>query len=554
MKNRIVSILLLWGIRLLGYGRWLTVMQTTRHPERQQHNLLKRILQDNKLTEFGINHHFPITMSAQDYRKNTPIQTYETLQNAIAEQRNTQKPILTIEQPILYAQTSGTTGEPKYIPVTASALEDYKKQQQLVSYHFSRQCPKAFQGDVLAIVSPAVEGTFDNGVPYGSASGSIYNAMPRRVRDKYVIPPYVFNVKDYDEKYQLILCLALAKRNISYIACANPSTLVRLLSLANKSLTKFIHCIETGELSSLTANGEILQSLKNRFIADPDRASELKQLNTQQILGLIDFWPGLKLITTWTTGSCGTALSAMTDKLPQSVVLMDIGYIASEFRCSMTIDAKTQNGLPLLTDHFYEFADVSAWDRGERETRLLHELNFGKFYYIIVTTCTGLYRYFMNDIIKVTGYFNKTPLLKFMQKGRGVTSITGEKLYESQLLESVENAMTQYDLSSVFVMAVADVCNNHYQVFIEMKEHSSYSLSGFSNFLDEAIGERNIEYKAKRDSGRLQPIEVCWLRSGAYEAYKHDCLKQGQREGQFKIIALQYQHDFLYSFEHWIKY
>ena len=37
--------------------------------------------------------------------------------------------------------------------------------------------------------------------------------------------------------------------------------------------------------------------------------------------------------------------------------------------------------------------------------------------------------------------------------------------------------------------------------------------------------------------------------SGTGEAYKQHCLKQGQREGQFKLIALQYQSDCTFPFE-----
>ena len=46
----------------------------------------------------------------------------------------------------------------------------------------------------------------------------------------------------------------------------------------------------------------------------------------------------------------------------------------------------------------------------------------------------------MNDIVRVTGRLHATPLLAFVQKGKGVTSLTGEKLYESQVLEAVRRA------------------------------------------------------------------------------------------------------------------
>ena len=57
-----------------------------------------------------------------------------------------------------------------------------------------------------------------------------------------------------------------------------------------------------------------------------------------------------------------------------------------------------------------------------------------------MSTQTGLYRYFMNDIVRVTGKFHETPTIQFVQKGKGVTNITGEKLYESQVIQAVLSA------------------------------------------------------------------------------------------------------------------
>ena len=46
----------------------------------------------------------------------------------------------------------------------------------------------------------------------------------------------------------------------------------------------------------------------------------------------------------------------------------------------------------------------------------------------------------MNDLVEVTGRFANTPLLRFVQKGKGVTSLTGEKLYEAQVIQAVQDA------------------------------------------------------------------------------------------------------------------
>ena len=61
--------------------------------------------------------------------------------------------------------------------------------------------------------------------------------------------------------------------------------------------------------------------------------------------------------------------------------------------------------------------------------------------------------------------------------------------------------------------------------------------------MDRRLGELNIEYHSKRASGRLQPLEVTVLKSGAADAYKAACVRAGQREGQFKPVVLQFRRD-----------
>ena len=71
-----------------------------------------------------------------------------------------------------------------------------------------------------------------------------------------------------------------------------------------------------------------------------------------------------------------------------------------------------------------------------------------------MTTQNGLYRYFINDIIQVTGKYNNTPTIQFIQKGDGVISLTGEKLYEDQVNKAVLKVIKNYDLRIKFYVMV----------------------------------------------------------------------------------------------------
>jgi hypothetical protein len=73
------------------------------------------------------------------------------------------------------------------------------------------------------------------------------------------------------------------------------------------------------------------------------------------------------------------------------------------------------------------------------------------------------------------------------------------------------------------------------------------------NAVDVALKKLNVEYSAKRESNRLHPLVAAWLIPESGEAYKQFCLQQGQREGQFKTVALSYRKSFGFDFLPWME-
>ena len=256
-----------------------------------------------------------------------------------------------------------------------------------------------------------------------------------------------------------------------------------------------------------------------------------------------DLWPGIRLVTTWTGGSCGIALDKLREKLPSRAVVMELGYQSTECRGTIALEPETSGGLPPLHHHFFEFVEQDAWDHDTPEFLTLDQLEAGRRYYMLITTASGLYRYFMNDLVEVTGFFQQTPLLRFVQKGKGFTSLTGEKLYEGQTIDAIRETTTRYGLSPGFFLLVADEAVSAYRLFIELEGDGRPDAREIGAAVDARLGELNIEYHAKRESGRLGPLTVAWLRRGTGEAYKAAGVRAGQREGQFKPRVLQYRKE-----------
>jgi hypothetical protein len=227
----------------------------------------------------------------------------------------------------------------------------------------------------------------------------------------------------------------------------------------------------------------------------------------------------------------------------------ELGYISSEFRGTVVVDPLRSLAVPAITETFFEFAERQAWDDGDRTTVTADRLQVGREYYVIVTTDGGLYRYFMNDLVEVTGRFHDTPAIQFVRKGKGVTSITGEKLYENQAIEAVQQAMRSLELRSGFFLVLADAAASRYRVVVEMESPGEDVGAALREAIDGALGRLNVEYRQKRDSGRLEPLDLVLVAPGTADRYKAHCVASGQREAQFKLLALQYAADCPFDFE-----
>ena len=228
---------------------------------------------------------------------------------------------------------------------------------------------------------------------------------------------------------------------------------------------------------------------------------------------------------------------------------MELGYQSTECRGTIALEAETQGGLPPLDHHFFEFVRQEHWENGRREFVGLEELEPGPRYYIAITTVSGLYRYFMNDLVEVAGRYRNTPLIRFVQKGKGVTNLTGEKLYEAQVIEAVQAAARRRGFVPGFFILVADEETSSYNLLLEADREATSSIREAAADIDRCLGELNVEYHSKRASGRLAPLTISLLREGAGEAYKAACVRAGQREGQFKPAVLQYRKDLALRFE-----
>ena len=538
----------MWGYRAL---YWRPLERAAASPQRAQRQVLARLLSANAETQFANDHHFASIRTVDDFRERIPVHEYEQLRPYIDEQRRTGRNALTREAPLFYAQTSGSTGAPKLVPITPSMLRLHKQEQALFSYLQYRACPEAFAGKAWGIMGAAVEGRLDSGHTVGSVSGHLYRSLPRVIQRRFVVPPEVSTIGDYETKYLVILRLALNEPRITYLGTPNPSTFLRLLDVLDTNRDLLARSVESGRFDILDGlDRDVREAVRPRLSRSLHMA---RCLAKDGDLTFADLWPEIRLVTTWTGGSCGIALNRLRATLPSHTRVMELGYQSTEFRGSIALDTETAAGIPPLHHHFFEFVEQSSWDAQQPTFLTLDQLQQGRTYYVIVTTASGLYRYFMNDLVAVDGSCRSTPLIRFLQKGKGVTSMTGEKLYESQVIESVSTTLSRHGCCPAFFTMIADEQAGGYRVFVELGDGSSADSQRVAQEIDDCLGRLNIEYHGKRVSGRLRPLDVVWLRDGTGEAFKASCVRAGQREGQFKHVALQYRKDLRFPLEEYAR-
>lgn len=176
----------------------------TRDPEEAQRRVLRHIIGRNRSTAFGQDHAFGDVRSPGDYARRLPIREYEALRPYVDRLLAGETNVLTDEPPLMFATTSGTTGEPKHIPVTRGWARSMAGLMRLWALRAVSDHPGLLAHRILAIVSPAVEGRTPGGLPFGSMSGLTYARLPWLIRRQHVLPYAAALIRDYDTRYFLM--------------------------------------------------------------------------------------------------------------------------------------------------------------------------------------------------------------------------------------------------------------------------------------------------------------------------------------------------------------
>ncbi len=535
----------LWKIKLAltlaGKKMWRILDKASKNVKKAEFDILMDIVAYAKDTVYGREHHFSEIKTIQDFQKCVPVNNYEDLEPFIKRHTRGETDVLFPGKPIMYATTSGTTKEPKWIPITEKYnKETYNGLSRIWLYSILKENPDVFDGPEFSIVGKAVEGYTEDGSCYGSFSGHVYENIPGFLKVLHVLPTEVYGITDYSSRYYVLLRMTI-EHSIHLLITGNPSTLLEMNNVVQKNLESFIRDIETGTLKKdLAIDPAIRQNIEAYLSPNPERAAGLQALKEKyDIVYPKHYWPELKVIVTWKLGNSGLYLQHTRGFFPRYTRIREFGYIATEARAGLVLDS--DNDTSILVSHLLFFEFIKAADYGKPDARvyLSSEIEDGEQYYIIVTTPSGLYRYNMNDIVQVEGFYNQFPRIRFIQKGHGVTSLTGEKVHEAQFLKAIHKAEKELSINTMFHIGFADFGTSAYHLFAEFsKEISDQDLARFAETVDSHLRTINMEYESKRGSNRIRPLIAARLKKNSFDEFKALMMARGYRDGQFKLTHL----------------
>ena len=539
------------ALLLVGGSQRLRLNYWSKHPKHAAAQTLRNILAISRDTVYGKEHRFDVILSATNtedlfrlYRQYVPVNdSFEPLRPYVERHKNGEENVLFPGKPDMYATTSGTTSEPKWIPMTHKYLKDvYGKMTHVWIWNFICHRSRIFGGHLFTTVGKELEGYAPDGTVFGSVSGVLVRDVPKIIKKHYTAPACVMSIDDYAARNYTLMRLAMQYRDVTLWATANPSTILELLRTLNENTEEMIEDIEKGTLSwNFDISSYIREELEAYMSPQPERAEELRQLLKEH--GKLEpkhFWPWLQLLSTWKCGNTKIYMEKYMDQFNwDKTMYQELGYIATECRFGFSLD-ETNESVLFPHFHYYEFVEESELDKPHKHFLQIYELEKGKRYCAYVTTYSGLFRYNMNDLVEVGGNFYNTPTVHMVSKVNGIVSMTGEKLYEPQFIDAVHKTEELMGVKTKFFVGFADVRESKYHFYYEFEDANidQETVNEFNKVVDRKLQEINNEYESKRASFRLKEPQAHILSNNAYARFKKAMLSDGWRDGQFKFNLL----------------
>lgn len=498
-------------------------LRSLRDVRREQAAALRRALTLIARSDFGRRHALGSVRSPEDLRRAVPLATYEDLRPYIERVWEGDSSALFSpgQRLVMFATSSGTTAKPKLIPVTPQFERDYRRGWNTFGLKMLSDHPAAILRAILqgsgrfdASLSPA-------GVPCGAITGLLARTQKRIVRRFYVGRPQIAHLPDARARYYTLMRLGIS-RDVAFAITANPATLIQMARTAAEESETLIRDVRDGTLSPrIVPEAGLRRVLAAGLRPNSARAARLELWRSAAgTLRPRDYW-NLDFLACWTGGSMGHYLERLREWYGQ-IPIRDVGLLASEGRVSIPLEDDTPAGVLDVQAALFEFIPIDEIEAEQPQTLWAWELETGCEYAVVLTNRSGLVRYRLDDVVRVRGCVEQTPVVEFLYRAGRVASVAGEKLTENQVVEAVRDVCGQLGISHLdFVLAPCWSDPPYYRLSYDGLPDAvrpDKMVPSLAAALDRELCEQNDEYASRRKSRRLDNLQVRVLPAGTLTA------------------------------------
>ncbi|KAG9447292.1 hypothetical protein H6P81_013420 [Aristolochia fimbriata] len=538
-----------------------------------QDEVLKQILQRNAETEY-LSAFLGGHTDKDLFKSKVPVVNYEDIKPYIERIANGESSHIISAEPISELLTSSGTsgGHPKMMPSTLEELDRKTFFYSLLVPVMNKYISGLDQGKGMYLLFVKPEISTPSGLMARPVLTSYYKSPNFRNRpfDKfniYTSPDETILCSDSKQSmYCQLLCGLIQRAEVLRVGAVFASAFLRAIKFLEGHWEELCSNIRTGQISDWITD----QCCRNSVLRILDRPnpeladaieSECGQIPWNGIIKRL--WPRTKYVDVIVTGSMAQYIPTL-DFYSGGLPLVSTMYASSE--CYFGINLKplskpSQVSYTLLPNMaFFEFLPVEGGDEEkghcngvldpkcseqQDETVDLVNVKLGHYYELVVTTFTGLYRYRVGDILMVTGFHNKAPQFRFVQRRNVVLSIDTDKTNEEDLLRAVTNAkllLEEFDCLLTEYTSYADTSSipGHYVLFWEIQKRGPIDVSKLDSTVMEACCsavEESLDSVYRRCRSRdksIGPLEIRVVKPGTFDALMDFCVSQGSSVNQYK--------------------
>ncbi len=523
-----------------------------------QHRILLRLMKENEDTEYGRKHHFAEIHTVEEYKEKVPFSSYDDYEPYIRRMMDGEEGLISARPPRYYALTSGSIGTPKYIPVSGEELDKYAKYSAEMAFGVADEYYRNTTGKGVPVgpglnaIEMRVKPTA-SGVKRGAISGTLMHSVKDFIPNLLTVPwEVVCPDGEMDMKY-LKTRFALARRDLVFMDSAFMTNLVDLMDYIKDNYEMLCKDIYHGRINKEVKVPESVREILGKELK-PDRQRARELLREFQdgfdepIIPRI--WPRMSWIGGIGTGGFFPYAKRMRKYSGKTIPFNNLCYAASESFMAVARHMGDESYVLLPDGGFYEFIPVRA--ENQDKTLNINELEVGEDYEIIVTNLSGFYRYRIKDVVRVTGYYNETPVIRFIYRKEQLISIAGEKTNEEDLRWAIDqfSIETGIGVSDYSLYADLSTSPGHYVLLMEPSELlEKDQIPTLRAVLERTLSQANPTYGEMVRTHVLGGLELMILQQQTYQLYRDMMAMKGVSSNQIKpvrLIETPFQENFFF--------